>query len=151
TICHQQMYVDWVRRAYDGGLRLMSALAVNTRLLTWVMEARQEGWDDETIRAQLTAVQDMAASPENRSWMEVAFSAADAERSIGANKLAIVLGVEVDQIELLISHDQAVLASLEAEAANFLSGAAPSAPRIAGLAQTIHDLGIRQITPIHLA
>ena len=32
-ITHQKMYVDWLRRAYDGGLRVMVALAVNNRTL----------------------------------------------------------------------------------------------------------------------
>ena len=33
TTCHQQMHIDWIRRAVAGGLRLMVALAVNNRLL----------------------------------------------------------------------------------------------------------------------
>jgi hypothetical protein len=57
TICHQQMHSEWLRRAYEGGLRLMSALAVNNRLLSWIMEARHEMWDDDAIRAQLRAMQ----------------------------------------------------------------------------------------------
>ncbi|MHB1355064.1 MAG: hypothetical protein ACYCZF_03695 [Anaerolineae bacterium] len=31
TISHQQAYVDWLFRAYQGGLRLVSCLAVKTR------------------------------------------------------------------------------------------------------------------------
>ncbi len=38
AVTHQQLHVNWIRRAYDGGLRLMSALAVNNRLLGWLME-----------------------------------------------------------------------------------------------------------------
>src|SRR5262249_23043971 len=33
TVTHQQMYRDWLKRAYDGGLRVMVALCVNNPLL----------------------------------------------------------------------------------------------------------------------
>jgi microsomal dipeptidase-like Zn-dependent dipeptidase len=151
TLCHQQMHVDWVRRAYEGGLRLMSVLAVNTRLLAWLMEARRESWDDDQIRSQLAAVRALAAAPENRTWMEIAESADHAAAILAQDKLAIVLGVEVDQIELLLSHDPAVLRSLESEANAYLAGRASSAPSISRLAAELHDLGVRQVTPIHLA
>jgi microsomal dipeptidase-like Zn-dependent dipeptidase len=152
TIAHQQMHRDWLRRAYQGGLRLMSGLAVNNRLLAWLMEGRRESWDDETVRAQLLAMRAFARAPENRGWMEIAYSADDARRIAGAeDKLAIVLGVEVDQIELMISHDPLVLGQLENEAGRYLAGESPSAPRLAALAQTLHELGVRQVTPVHLA
>jgi microsomal dipeptidase-like Zn-dependent dipeptidase len=152
TICHQQMHRDWLKRAYDGGLRLLCALAVNNRLLAWLMEGRRESWDDETLRDQLLAMRAFAQAPENRDWMEIAYSADDARRIAGSqDKLAIVLGVELDQVELLISHDPLVLSQLESEAGAYLARETESAPRIAALAQTLHDLGVRQITPIHLA
>ncbi len=33
TLVHQQAYVDWIYRAYQGGLRLVTCLAVNNELL----------------------------------------------------------------------------------------------------------------------
>ncbi|MCX6030965.1 MAG: hypothetical protein NT169_16915 [Chloroflexi bacterium] len=33
TMVHQQAYIDWIYRAYQGGLRLASCLAVNNELL----------------------------------------------------------------------------------------------------------------------
>ena len=33
TIIHQQAYIDWLYRAYQGGLRLITCLAVNNELL----------------------------------------------------------------------------------------------------------------------
>src|SRR5512137_87184 len=33
TIVHQQAYIDWIYRAYLGGLRLITCLAVNNELL----------------------------------------------------------------------------------------------------------------------
>ncbi len=149
TVIHQQMHVEWLRRAYDGGLRLLCALAVNNRLLAWLMENGIECWDDDSVRAQVDAMCRVVEAPENRTWMEVAYSAADAERIVASNKLAIVLGAEVDQIELFLSHDPRRLAQLEEEARRFLSGERCSAPEIERLAQSLYDLGLRQIGPLH--
>src|SRR5512141_151424 len=33
TIVHQQAYIDWIYRTYQGGLRLVTCLAVNNELL----------------------------------------------------------------------------------------------------------------------
>lgn len=151
SMSHQLFHVDWLRRAYEGGLRLMSCLTVNNRLIAWLMENGRECWDDETVCKQADEMRRIATEPSNARWMEIAYSSADAERIIQSDKLAIVLGVEVDQIELFLSHDPAELARLDIEAALFLGGKATSAPRIARLAQTIYDVGIRQITPLHFA
>ena len=40
---HQQVYVDWLRRAYDGGLRLMVMTAVNNSAGTWEIRFRIAG------------------------------------------------------------------------------------------------------------
>jgi hypothetical protein len=32
-VTHQKMWVEWIRRAYEGGLRVMVALAVNNKTL----------------------------------------------------------------------------------------------------------------------
>jgi microsomal dipeptidase-like Zn-dependent dipeptidase len=149
AMMHQQMHVAWLRRAYEGGLRLMCALAVNNRLLGWLMENGTECWDDESIRAQVLAMRRVAESPENRSWMEIAYCAGDAERIIHSDKLAVVLGAEVDQIELFLGHDPFRLAMLEDEGRRYLRGEHRCAPNIEALAQTIYDVGLRQVTPLH--
>jgi microsomal dipeptidase-like Zn-dependent dipeptidase len=151
TMCHQQMHVEWLRRTYEGGLRLVTTLAVNNRLLAWLMEGRREHWDSDAILEQIAATWAAAAGAETRDWMEIALSASDAERIIAADRLAVVLGVEVDQVELLISHDPATLDELEEEAMAYLLGRADRAARVSGLAQELFDLGVRQITPIHMA
>src|SRR5512137_2261763 len=33
TLIHQQAYIDWIYRSYQGGLRLVTCLAVNNQLL----------------------------------------------------------------------------------------------------------------------
>jgi microsomal dipeptidase-like Zn-dependent dipeptidase len=149
SMIHQQVHVQWLRRAYDGGLRLMCALAVNDRLLGWLLENGTECWDDDSVLAQLGAMRRLAEAPENRAWMQIAYCADDAERIIHSGKLAIVLGAEVDEIELFLGHDPSQLALLESEARRYLCGERPGAPNIETLAQTIYDAGIRQINPVH--
>src|SRR5260370_1340001 len=97
---------DGARRpahALDGAPRRRPRVAVDSRLLGWFMEGRRERWGAEPTLRQAAAPWGAAASPEARDWMEIALSAADAQRIVAADRLAVVLGVEVDQVELLVS------------------------------------------------
>jgi len=92
---HQQMYIDWIKRAKEGGLRLLVADAVNNELLAKGFDGEKPYDDTKVAYAQIEAIKKLAVA--GRDFMEVAYSAADARRIIGEeNKLAIVLGVEVD-------------------------------------------------------
>jgi microsomal dipeptidase-like Zn-dependent dipeptidase len=98
---HQQMHVTMVRRNYEGGLRLMVALVTDNwgaGFLTGVAEHGQVPLvkEPDAIAAQMQALRALVAL--NSSWMEIALSSADARRIIQQNKLAIVPGVELDQL-----------------------------------------------------
>src|SRR5687767_1898316 len=144
TFFHQQSHVDWVKRAYDRGLRMVSMLAVNNELLAGiygaVMPHNYTPTDRAAIDRQIQAMKDVARR--NASWMEIAYSAADARRIVTANKLAIVLGIEVDS---LFWRNDAELRNA--------SGNDPSRVRtlIQSELKRVHDMGVRQITPIHLS
>ena len=105
---HEQYHITQIHRAYLGGLRLMSALAVHNRGIEYGM-----GWvrcgeggnptvdttpDWTVIRAHVRAMKQLAEL--NSDWMEIAYSPADARRIIKENKLAVILGVEVPQLGL---------------------------------------------------
>ena len=98
----EQMYSEWIHRAYDGGLRLMSALAVNNWLLSShpvkraLLGVSQPEDDKGSADVQVADLKAWALRPENRSWVEVAFTPMDARRIISENKLAMVLGIELD-------------------------------------------------------
>ena len=100
----QTMYGEWVRRAYDGGLRLMSALAVNTWAISShpikrrVLGSPQPEDDIGSTNVQVQDIKIWASRLENRNWVEIAFTPADARRIIGENKLAIVIGIELDTL-----------------------------------------------------
>lgn len=139
---HQAAYVDWVKRAWQGGLRLVCMLAVNNELLA---EKSGSPRDDATsIDEQLRAMRDMVAYVDRQSggpgrgWLQIATTPAEARRVIRAGKLAVVLGVEVDSLGNwrtaadLPREDRAARQAIRAEL------------------ERLYDLGVRQITPVHL-
>lgn len=128
---HQQMYIDWIRRAYEGGLRLMVALAVNNELLAKEFGDRRPYDDVTVVGRQIQAMKDMVSS--HRDWMEIAYSPEDARRIIHSNKLAVVLGVEVDAL------------------GNFKRESDCTEEQVGRYLQQLYEQGVRQITPIHLA
>jgi microsomal dipeptidase-like Zn-dependent dipeptidase len=96
---HQQMHIDWIKRAYRGGQRLMVAAAGNAEPLGAFMRDQYNGRyvsDYGAMRAFADHMKNLAA--ENSSWMEIALTPWDAHRIIRANKLAIVLATEVDDL-----------------------------------------------------
>ena len=128
---HQQVYIDWLRRAFDGGLRLMVSLAVQNGLLS--REFGGSGYNDAgAIDEQIQAMKDYAAR--HGDWMEIAYTPADARRIIGQNKLAIVLGVEVD--------------SLGTPSVEYGRNEVPD---IVTHLRQMYDKGVRHIFPVHLA
>jgi microsomal dipeptidase-like Zn-dependent dipeptidase len=135
---HQQYHQDWIRRAYDGGLRLMAALAVNNQLLSRLMGHNRETLDGDAIDQQLNAIRRLVAA---NSFMEIARSPAELRRIVGRDdRLAVVLGVEVDQLERY--HPE--------------PPPSPTAPdALAGwvndLVARLYDAGVRQVTPLHLS
>ncbi len=98
---HEQMHVTMIHRNFDGGLRLMVALVTDNWGAGFLTGVAQHGLvplvkEQDTAAAQMKQLRDMVAL--NSSWMEIALSSADARRIIGQNKLAIVPGVELDQL-----------------------------------------------------
>src|SRR5512147_304986 len=61
TLVHQQAYIDWLYRAYQGGLRLVTCLAVNNELLA--ARTNPDGIHDDksAIAAQIGGMKQMAA------------------------------------------------------------------------------------------
>jgi len=136
-ILHQQMWVDWIRRAYEGGLRVMVALSVNNETLATIIDGNAP-FDDKTT-GDLQIDETVAFVSRHRDFMEIARSPADLQRIVGKDdKLAIILGVELDNI------------------GNFhrvLRGPRPAAVRqlaIRSEIERLHKKGVRYIFPIHL-
>jgi microsomal dipeptidase-like Zn-dependent dipeptidase len=104
TLTHQQMYADWIYRAYQGGLRLMVAHAVNNGVLCAVAR-KKEGRtcdDMEAVQYQLNEARAMEAyidahsGGDGKGWFRIAYTPDQARQIIYSGKLAVVLGIEVD-------------------------------------------------------
>lgn len=101
------MWVDWIHRAYVGGLRVMVALAVNNVTLAKMTAgpgsllglAGPPDWPiDDQQSADLQIKEMKLFVKRHDNFMQIAYSAEDLHRIVAANKLAIVLGVEIDNI-----------------------------------------------------
>lgn len=153
---HQQMFVDWMRRAHQGGVNLIVALGVTN--MFWATRALGPGIepdapvDDETAALmQVAEMQRIARA--NPNWMEVALTPRDARRIILQGKLALVLGVELDNFGNFKRADYAWRDRYAMPPSNPLVSLpedADAAKR--ALADKIAEyrrLGIRQVTPLH--
>lgn len=147
SLVHQQAYVDWLYRAYQGGLRLTTCTAVNNELLG--SKTSEDKWDDKSaIAAQLAGMKEMVAFVDHqcggpgRGWLQIALAPEDARRIIGENKLAVVLAVEVDSLGNWRRYEDLVE----------LCHDDPTEARrlIRAELDWLHELGVRLITPIHL-
>ena len=104
TLVHQQAYIDWLYRAYQGGLRLITCLAVNNELLATKSSPGQPHDDRSAIQVQVAGMKEMAAFVESqgggpgKGWLQIAYSPEEARKIIGENRLAVILGVEVDSL-----------------------------------------------------
>ncbi len=129
---HQHMYVDWIRRAYDGGLRLMVAHPVHTALLANIdPKADRTRLDDKSSGDdQLALIKEIVRL--NSSWMEIAYSPGQARDIIRRDKLAVVLGLELDAI------------------GNFRNSSPPSARELDAELDRLWGEGVRHMFPIHL-
>jgi microsomal dipeptidase-like Zn-dependent dipeptidase len=132
TMVHQQMYIDWIRRAYDGGLRLMVAHVLNNEMMANQYDGHAPYDDKTAVEMQIAAMKAVAAR--HADWMEIAYSPADARRIIHLNKLAVVLGIEVDSLGNWKDPD----AVTEDEMRSYLH-------------HLYHDLGVRHLFPVHMA
>ena len=147
TLVHQQAHIDWLKRAYDGGLRLVCCLAVNSEALAQVFGGGPTD-DRAVIDLQIQAMWEMVrfldkqAGGPGAGWLQIALSPGQARAIIAAGKLAVVLGTEVDSLG-----NWRTPAGLQSAA-----DAAGMPPRelIRSELLRLHRLGVRQITPIHL-
>jgi microsomal dipeptidase-like Zn-dependent dipeptidase len=153
----QQMYREWIRRAYDGGLRLMSALGVNNWLVSshqlkrGILGSTAPIDDRASADLQVADIKRWVNEIENRSWVEIAYTPEDARRIIGQNKLAIILGVELDLLgnfapnrtwdapEIVVLNPEPRPGAEEEEVRRLLGAEL----------DRLYAMGVRQITPFH--
>jgi len=131
-IAHQKMWVDWIRRSYDGGLRVMVALAVNNRTLSQMAAGSGDSAADDKSSADLQITEIKSFVKRHADFMEIALSSADLERIVRKNKLAVVVGIEIDN------------------PGNFNTVSRLTQTQIATEIDRLFNEGVRYIFPIHL-
>ena len=133
---HYQMHITQIHRAWEGGLRLMVALVIDNKGVEFFMSPssiRTLVPDTVVLKAQICGMRQMVEL--NSDWMEIAYSPADVRRIVGANRLAVVLGIEMDQLGQMVD-------------TTMKAGRADSAAFDREI-ESLWNLGIRQVTPIH--
>lgn len=133
-ITHQHMWVDWVERAHAGGLRVMVALSHHNILLADVLGSSTPRDDQQSGDLQTSQIVKWVESAE---FMEVARSPAELRDIVGRDKLAVIIGVELDDI-----------GNFNRTTEDFQP---PSEDQVRREIRRLHNLGARYIFPLHLS
>ena len=139
TYTHQQMHVEWLHRAFLGGLKLIVIHAVNNEALCGAMRQIKDRPgvscnDMAMVDRQLASARHVES---HVPWFRIAHSAAEARQIIDSGKLAVVLGIEVDFLFNCAPEYRA-------------AGGVCSADYVKQQLKTYYDRGVRHIHPIHL-
>ncbi len=127
---HQQMWWEWIKRAKEkGNLRVMVALTVNSELLANILNGENPRDDKASANLQLDEMITFISS--HGDFMEIAKTPTDLRRIVGDGKLAVILGMEVDNIGNF-NKENANQSTVRAEI------------------QRLHNKGVRYIFPVHL-
>jgi Membrane dipeptidase (Peptidase family M19) len=148
-LTHLTMHQDWIRRAYDGGLRLMVALVVHNQVLAALSTGLEPGTaqsDRDVVEPQVQLLREFVAH--NRDWCGLATDPDGARRLVDDNKLAFVLGLETDSVNDWIRFDDLPHDDNDANRAA-VRGQVHDA--IHGYFGYLRDLGIVQINLVHLS
>jgi len=132
-ITHQKMWVDWIRRSYDGGQRVMVALAVNNATLAAITSGPGDGPTNDKASADLQIDEMKTFVARHNDFMEIALTAADLRRIVAANKMAVILGAEIDHIGDFNKYPKPV----------------PDAAIIAEI-KRLYNNGVRYLFPVHV-
>lgn len=105
TTTHQQAYYKWLERAWRGGLRLMVQMAVTNTALC-LTNKRYAGVDcnnsmafvDQQIQAAYDLERFIDQAQGGDGWFKIVLTPSEARQVIAQGKLAVVLGIEVDNL-----------------------------------------------------
>jgi microsomal dipeptidase-like Zn-dependent dipeptidase len=139
---HQQVRVEMLERAWQGGLRVIVALAVNNHTLAKVSQTQGPYDDKSSGDFQIAAIKEIVS---NQSFMELALSPSDVRQIVGAGKLAVVIGVELDCIgNFYIPSD------LDTDHCTYPFNPAPSPDDIRVEVNRLFGSGVRYFFPVHV-
>lgn len=162
---HQKMSASMMKRAYEGGMRLMVASVGNAELMGWAVGRTMKQFtpflsDHGAINRSISALR-MTATV-NSGWMGIASTPAEARRLIRENKMAVVIGLELDTVgaacnqpfiggppEMGTVRSQGIALNVYAIDRSGLGECADDRNWELHL-DTLYKMGVRHIIPIHL-
>ncbi|MDW8019160.1 MAG: membrane dipeptidase [Chloroherpetonaceae bacterium] len=162
---HQQMWWEWIKRAYDGGLRVMVALTVNSELLAALLDGDRP-YDDESVAVRQIA-ETKRFVEQHSDFMEIAYSAEQLRDIVRRGKLAVVLGMEMDRWSLSYAIDRPPAANVVVSVGGSSQPPTKYIPApvqkqwrheyrpdlrayVRNLVQRWYNMGIRYVFPVHL-
>lgn len=133
-VTHQKMWIDWIRRSWEGGQRVMVALSHNNRTLAELLGGGGpiSGVTNDKASSDLQIEEIKTLVAANPDFMAVAGTPAELHNIVQGGRLAVVLGVEIDKI------------------GDFDTNAPPSTQAIDNEIDRLHAQGVRYILPMHL-
>lgn len=137
TISHQQMWYEWLKRAHDGGLRVIVALCINNPLLAAVSKGHLPSDDRRVGDAQISELK--AFATRHQDFMEIAYDPFQLRDIVRRGKLAVVIGSELDD-----------LGNFARNASVHPSGGILSELVVSAELRRLHSLGVRYVFPVHL-
>lgn len=160
TTTHQQMYYKWLERAYRGGLRLTVMLAVTNEALCKSTEGSDCSNSMGPIDQQLDAAYDFQAFIDNlnggveQGWFRIVTSPMQAREVISDGKLAVVLGIEVDNLfnckEQNGNRPDASCPNMRDTLGNLITNdAGEPIDTVEKAVAYYYDKGVRHVFPIH--
>ncbi|HVJ62987.1 MAG TPA: RICIN domain-containing protein [Tahibacter sp.] len=138
-ITHQTMWIDWIRRAHADGLQVMVALAVNNETLAAAVMGPGDINGDDKASADVQIEELISMVARHGDFMQIAYTPAQLRDIVRSNKLAVVLGMEVDNIGNF--HDDGTIDK---------NGGTVSEQRVHAELQRLWNKGVRYQFPIHL-
>jgi hypothetical protein len=127
------MWVDWIRRSWEGGQRVMVALSHNNRTLAELLGSGGPITGVRSDRAssdlQIEEIKRLVA--DHPDFMALATSPSELHSIVQGGRLAVVLGVEIDKI------------------GDFAAAGAPSLQAIDDEIGRLYAQGVRYILPLH--
>lgn len=132
-ITHQKMWIDWIRRAWEGGQRVMVALSQNNRTIAELLGAGGpiSGVRNDRASSDLQIEEIKRLVADHPDFMAVATTPAELHAIVRSGRLAVVLGVEIDNI------------------GDFSAASPPTEQAIEAEIARLHAQGVRYVLPIH--
>ncbi|MEQ1761786.1 MAG: PxKF domain-containing protein [Pyrinomonadaceae bacterium] len=139
SILHQQMYIDWIKRAKEGGLRVMVALAVSNHTMADAAETAGVNDDLASMNKQIQRMKELFGR--HTADLEIAYTSADLRRIVNSGKLAVILGVEMDNIGNFYN-------PADHKGATYNTN--PTDQDVRDEIDRLFTLGVRYIFPVHI-